>query len=104
MEIKKHFDISNNSFFPKPKIESTLLSFTPKKNNPFQLKNPKNLEKITRIIFSNRRKMINKNLLKLFKDNHSALNKLSIDLNQRPGDLKMETFYKVAMLYEKLFG
>ena len=70
LEIKKHFDVSKNCFFPKPKINSTLLSFKPKKNNIFNLKNPKNLETITRILFSNRRKMINKNLNKLFKKNY----------------------------------
>ena len=31
LEIKKHFDVSNNCFFPKPKIASTVLSFKPKK-------------------------------------------------------------------------
>ena len=35
LEIKKHFDVSKHCFFPKPKINSTLLSFTPKKNNQF---------------------------------------------------------------------
>ena len=33
LEVKKHFDVSKNCFFPKPKINSTLLSFKPKKNN-----------------------------------------------------------------------
>ena len=31
LDIKKHFDISKNCFFPKPKVNSTLLSFKPKK-------------------------------------------------------------------------
>ena len=31
LDIKKHFDISKNCFWPKPKINSTVLSFTPKK-------------------------------------------------------------------------
>ncbi len=79
LEIKKHFDISKNSFFPKPKVNSTLLSFRPKKNNPFFLKNPKNLEIVTRVLFSNRRKMINKNFKKLFNENKS----ISKDLNLR---------------------
>ena len=70
LEIKKHFDVSKNSFFPKPKVDSTILSFRPKKSNFLDLQNPKNLEKITRLLFSNRRKMINKNLKKLFKKNH----------------------------------
>ena len=66
LDIKKHFDISKNCFFPKPKVNSTVLSFKPKKNIPYNIKKPKNLETITRILFSNRRKMINKNFFKLF--------------------------------------
>ena len=42
-EIKRHFDISNNCFFPKPKISSSLLSFIPIKNNKYKFNNPENL-------------------------------------------------------------
>ena len=104
LEIKKHFDISRNCFFPKPKINSTLLSFKPKKNNLFNLKNPKNLEKVTRILFSNRRKMINKNFKKLFKDKLNKVKNLNIDLNKRPEELNNEIFYKITIEYERLFG
>ena len=104
LEIKKHFDISKNCFFPKPKVNSTLLSFKPKKNNFINLKNPKNLEKITIILFSNRRKMINKNFKKLFREKLSKIQNLDIDLNKRPEELNNETFYKIAFEYEKLFG
>ena len=104
LDIKKHFDVSKNSFSPKPKISSTVLSFTPKKNNLFKLKNPTCLEHITRILFSNRRKMINKNFKKLFGNNSSIAAELNLDLKQRPGELSNETFYKIAMLYERLSG
>ena len=104
LDIKKHFDISKNCFFPKPKINSTLLSFKPKKINTFNLKNPKNLEKVTRILFSNRRKMINKNFKKLFKEKLSKIKNLNLDLNKRPEELTNETYYKIALEYEKLFG
>jgi 16S rRNA (adenine1518-N6/adenine1519-N6)-dimethyltransferase len=104
LKIKKHFNISNNCFFPKPDITSTVLSFIPKKKNQFDLKNPKNLEKVTRILFSNRRKMINKNFSKLFKKNTSIAKNLNIKLNQRPEELNNEMFYKIAVKYEKLFG
>ena len=104
LDIKKHFDISKNCFFPKPKINSTLLSFKPKKINTFNLKNPKNLEKVTRILFSNRRKMINKNFKKLFKAKLSRIKNLNLDLNKRPEELTNETYYKIAFEYEKLFG
>jgi 16S rRNA (adenine1518-N6/adenine1519-N6)-dimethyltransferase len=103
LEIKKHFNVSNNCFFPKPKITSTVLSFKPKKNNRFNLKNPKNLEKVTRILFSNRRKIINKNFNKLFKQNKLVAKNLNINLNQRPEELSSEIFYKIALQYEKLF-
>ncbi len=103
LKIKKHFHVSANCFFPKPKVTSTLLSFSPKRDHDFVLKNPKNLEKITRILFSNRRKMINKNFNKLFNQNKCVARKLNIDLNQRPEELNTEMFYKIAVEYERLF-
>ena len=102
LEIKKHFDVSKNSFFPKPKVDSTLLSFKPRKNNPFDLKNPKSLEIVTRVLFSNRRKMINKNFKKLFNQNMSISKNLNLDLSVRPEELNYEDYYKIAEQYEKL--
>ena len=102
LEIKKHFDVSKNCFFPKPKINSTILSFRPKKNNLFYLHDPKSLEKITQVLFSNRRKMINKNLKKLFNKKLFLLNNLNINLNKRPEELTNEIFYEIAIQYEKL--
>lgn len=104
MKITKHFDVSKNCFFPRPRIKSSVLSFTPKENIEFQIKNPKHLEKITRILFSNRRKIINKNFLKLFENNTSIAEELNINLKQRPEELNKETFYNIAMKYENLFG
>tara|TARA_B100000686_G_scaffold84185_1_gene90975 strand:+ start:6830 stop:7636 length:807 start_codon:yes stop_codon:yes gene_type:complete len=103
LEIKKHFDVSENCFFPKPKVKSTVLSFKPKKNYLYKIKNPKNLENVTRILFSNRRKMINKNFIKLFGHKQNYAKDLNVNLNKRPEDLNCETFYKIAMKYEKLF-
>ena len=104
LEVRKHFNISKNCFFPKPKVDSTLLSFVPKKNNLFYLKNPKTLEKITRVLFSNRRKMINKNFRKLFDKKENIINKLNIDLKKRPEELSSEVFYKIAQEYENLIN
>ena len=103
LNVKKIFDIKPNSFSPKPKIDSTLLFFTPK--SEFQkLKNPFVLEKITRIFFSHRRKMIKKPFNQLFSNNLSLSNELNIDLNLRPQNLSFETYYKLAYEYEKLIG
>ena len=59
LEVSKIIDIKPESFLPKPKIDSSLLIFVPKKNF-YRLQNPKNLEFVTRTFFNHRRKMIKK--------------------------------------------
>ena len=75
-----------------------------KRNNEFNIKNPKHLETVTRVLFSNRRKMINKNFLRLFKYDNSVAKELNLNLNQRPEELSSEMFYRIAIKYEKLFN
>ena len=101
LNIKKICDISPESFSPKPKIQSTLIHFTPKKNF-VEIEDPLNLEKITRIFFSHRRKMLKKPFNQIFNGNNDLLNKLNINLNLRPQNLDFDTYYKLTMEYEKL--
>ena len=103
LNIMKISDIKPSSFKPKPKVDSSLLFFTPKKDF-FKIKNPKNLEKITRIFFSNRRKMIKKPYNQIFNGDLRVLEKLKINLNLRPQNLSFETYYKLTDEYEKLTG
>tara|TARA_B100001057_G_C22779700_1_gene923152 strand:+ start:749 stop:1534 length:786 start_codon:yes stop_codon:yes gene_type:complete len=101
LNIKKICDIKPVSFYPKPKIDSSLLIFTPKKNF-FPIKEAKNLEKITRIFFSNRRKMLKKPFNLLFNGDQKILHKLKIDLNLRPQNLDSETYYQLTSEFENL--
>ena len=101
LHIKKICDISPVSFQPRPKIDSTLLFFEPKKEF-FSLKNSKNLEKITRIFFMHRRKMIKKPYDQLFDGNISIASKIGIDLNSRPQNIDFETYFKLTKEYENL--
>ena len=103
LDIKKICDISPVSFQPKPKIESTVLFFKPKKKF-FPFKNSKNLEKITRIFFMHRRKMIKKPYSQLFNGNIHIASKIGIDLNLRPQNLDFETYFKLTKEYENLRG
>ncbi len=103
LNINKICDIKPTSFNPKPKIDSTLLLFTPK-DNYFKIKNSKNLEKITRIFFSNRRKMLKKPYNKLFNGDLSISEKLNIDLTLRPQNLDCTTYFKLTQEYENLFS
>tara|TARA_B100001057_G_scaffold451378_1_gene494329 strand:+ start:59 stop:457 length:399 start_codon:yes stop_codon:yes gene_type:complete len=101
LDIKKICDIKPVSFYPVPKIDSSLLIFTPKKNF-YPIKNAKNLEKITRIFFNHRRKMLKKPYNQIFNGNEKILNKLKIDLNLRPQNLDFETYYKLTSEFENL--
>ena len=101
LDVDKICDIKSSSFFPKPKVDSSLLIFKPKKNF-HQFKNPKNLEKITRVFFNQRRKKLKTPFNILFKDNIGLQNSLNIDLNLRPHNLSQEIYYKLTEEYEKL--
>ena len=99
--VTKICDIKPNSFYPKPKVDSSLLYFKPKKNY-YNFKNSKNLEMITRIFFNQRRKMIKKPFNQIFNGNLEIANKLNIDLNLRPQNLDLDTYYKITEEYENL--
>ena len=101
LNVKKICDVSPDAFFPKPKIDSTVLIFSPK-SNYYKIKDAKNLEKITRTFFSQRRKMIKKPFNKLFNGDQNIANKLKIDLNLRPQNIDLETYYKLTCEYESL--
>ena len=101
LNIKKICDIKPSSFFPKPKIDSSLLIFYPKKSY-VKIKDPNNLEKVTRIFFNQRRKMLRKPFNQLFNGNRKVLNKLKIDLTMRPQNINLDTYYKLACEYENL--
>ena len=103
LNVKKIIDIKPQCFSPRPKIDSSLLLFTPKENF-FELKDPKNLEKITRIFFSQRRKMLKKPFHRVFANGKQVAEKFCIDLNLRPQNLDPETYFKLVKEYEDLRG
>ena len=101
LNVIKICDIQPASFSPKPKIQSTLLFFKPKKNF-IDFKNPKNLEHITRTFFNHRRKMIKKPFNQLFNGNENVIEKLNLDLNLRPQNLDIDVYYNLTQFYEDL--
>ena len=103
LNVKKILDIKPQSFSPRPKIDSSLLLFTPKENF-FKLNDPKNLEKITRIFFSQRRKMLKKPFNQVFDNGKEVAEKFGIDLNLRPQNLEPEVYFKLVKEYEDLRG
>ena len=101
LNVKKIIDIKPQSFSPQPKIDSSLLLFTPKEKI-FELKSAKNLEMITRVFFSQRRKMLKKPFNQIFTNAKEVAEKFNIDLNLRPQNLEPEMYFKLTKEYENL--
>ena len=101
LNIKKIIDIKPQSFSPRPKIDSTLLLFTPK-DKIFELNDAKNLEMITRVFFSQRRKMLKRPFNQVFNNAREVADKFNINLNLRPQNLEPEMYFKLVKEYERL--
>ncbi|CAL4319708.1 16S rRNA (adenine(1518)-N(6)/adenine(1519)-N(6))-dimethyltransferase RsmA [Buchnera aphidicola] len=61
-------DISKQSFFPIPKVNSSFIRLQPHICSPYYVKNVKILSYITNIAFSQRRKIVRHSLSKLFSE------------------------------------
>ena len=92
------FDIPDTAFFPKPKVQSSLVQFIPHKNTKYIFDFEK-MEKLTRFVFSKKRKM----LRTIFKKEGgtSLLNSISIDPNIRPENLTLEEFCQLEFILGK---
>jgi 16S rRNA (adenine1518-N6/adenine1519-N6)-dimethyltransferase len=101
LRITSHFNVSKNCFYPTPKVKSTVLVFEPILNKDFKVKDISNLEKITHIFFSKKRKMVNKAFKTLFKDPSKIAKKFKINLSLRPNQLTEKEYYKITECFEK---
>ena len=100
---KKIRKLSKIPYFKRKNQEFSILLTSNKKMKSLNLKFRKK-NKPTNILSFPIKKMINKNFSKLFKNNLNIAKNLNLDLNQRPGELSNEMFYKIALQYEDLFG
>ena len=89
-QVKKEFNVSSNCFFPKPDVESTIISLQKKELKQFDYKN---LEEIVRISFSQRRKKL-KNTLNAIVD-YDELEKFS---DKRPEMLSVDNFIYISKI------
>ena len=92
-ESKILFDIPNTAFIPKPKVLSSVIEIIPLTRPKYKFKF-ENIEKITQLTFSKRRKM----LRTIFKNygGDLMLNNLGISSNKRPEDLTDIEFCKLS--------
>ena len=100
LRLIKKFLVSRNCFFPKPKVTSMVLHLKSYKNKKYFIKDLSNLEKITNVLFSNRRKMINKSIKKILSEK-SLLKIPDLKLNLRAENIEPNMYYKITEIYEK---
>ena len=91
------FDIPPEAFVPAPKITSSVVQIVPL-SAPRFTGSQKHLEDVTRHAFGQRRKMLRSSLKKM--GGEALLIAADIDPETRPQDLDIESFCKLANLYE----
>ncbi len=98
-KVKKLFDIPDTAFFPKPKVQSSLVQFIPYENKRYNFDFEK-MEELTKFVFSKKRKM----LRTIFKKEGGAsfLNSINVYPNIRPENLSLEEFCKLELALRKI--
>jgi 16S rRNA (adenine1518-N6/adenine1519-N6)-dimethyltransferase len=98
LDVKFHFNISKKEFNPEPKVDSSVLSFTPKNNTNFKLKDLNILSDLTKIIFNTKRKMISKTLKKILNEKELKIIDFNNIKNLRPENLDFSFYDKLVDL------
>ena len=97
--VKKICDVSPSSFSPSPKVYSSLVVFEPfKPEIRLDIKLEKYIDKLLRVSFNSRRKMLRNSLNSILSS--EQINQLSksseICFNLRPQDLSIDKWIKLA--------
>lgn len=87
------FDVSPESFFPRPKVISSVVRLIPHRNPPVKADLSK-LRYVLASAFAQRRKTLRNALRQVIAE--SELTALGIDAGQRPQNLDLEAFARIA--------
>ena len=88
--INKLLDVPSSLFTPSPKVDGTILEFTP--HNDYRSIDIEKIDKVSKSAFSQRRKKIKNNMSKYIH----ILDMLSIDKNLRPENLNVNDYCEIA--------
>lgn len=93
------FHLPPEVFFPPPKVTSSVIHLKPLTQPRFKA-DSKTLQHITRLAFSQRRKMLRGSLKSLTPDIGNLLMAASISPDSRPEDISIEAFCRLACLVQ----
>jgi len=100
--IRRDFNLPAGAFYPPPKVESTVVSLTPKESAlPCA---PQTLELCTRLAFGQRRKMLRASLRNWHSSIDGLLDAAGVLPTQRAEELAPEDFVRLAVVFEAMAG
>tara|TARA_B100001029_G_C15020951_1_gene430526 strand:- start:1019 stop:1402 length:384 start_codon:yes stop_codon:yes gene_type:complete len=94
-DVEKKFDVSPENFFPKPKIESSVIEIIPKQNINIDYEK---LDKLLKLSFLHRRKTIKNNFKKKKLETTDFSSKFGLEENLRPQEIPPEIYLKLSKL------
>ena len=99
-EPKILFDVSKNSFNPRPKVDSSVINLSVRTSKLVSVKSEKLFFKVIKAAFSKRRKTVINSLSSVLTIDKPILNdifnKIDIDPNKRAENLSLENFRDIA--------
>lgn len=100
-DCQKSFDVSPKAFYPAPKVWSSIVQIKPKESRPAN-NIINNIEKVTSLAFSGRRKMIKSSLKQLSSNIDELLSKCSINPELRAENLTITDYLNIATLLTQI--
>ena len=99
-DVKKIFDLEPGSFFPPPKIKSSVVKFIPfRKDQTLPAEKYDKLERFLSSAFSQRRKVIIKCMRDFFENPETVLKELGYNCDVRPEQISVNDYKKLAEKY-----
>ena len=94
MHTQHLFNVPANAFKPAPKVISSVVKITPKRDDQIIIKNPAILSRIVTQAFSQRRKTLRNSLKGLISDN--IMEQMEVNPTQRAEEIPILTWSKLA--------
>jgi 16S rRNA (adenine1518-N6/adenine1519-N6)-dimethyltransferase len=98
--VKALFKVPASAFTPVPKVDSAIVQIIPSKQEYFKT-NHQTLQRVVKLAFGQRRKMLRQSLKNLHPEILSILPEVGIDPKSRPEELSINQFCELAGIIEQ---
>ncbi len=88
--VESLFDVPPDAFSPAPKVNSAIVRLSPHKDLPYRAKNMRNLDRLVKTAFQQRRKTLRNGLKQLVSDEEAE--RIGMDLSLRAEKLSVKQY------------